>query len=198
MNDQGQAPVEPSVEPVAPAEIATELKKESVAYETHKRLLDERKRDLARLRELEQREKEREEAEARKRGDYETLIKSREEALKAKESELAEIKGMISQASKKNAVLEALGGNLDHKWLRLIDVSDVAVNPDTGEVDNFSVAKVAEAFKREFPEALKRSGGLPANAPQGLQGGDGKIPRSEWLKLSPKDMLKWKPDQIIN
>lgn len=200
MTDQGSASVEPSTNvPVAQVEDdSSQTLKNTVAYETHKRLLDERKRDLQKLRELEAREKEREEADARKRGDYETLIKSREEALKAKETELSEIKQMITVASKKNAVVEALGNNLESKWLKFIDISDVGVNPETGEVDQFSVAKVADAFKKEFPEAFRKAGVLPSQAPQGLPGGDGKISREEWLKLSHKDMVKWKPHQIID
>jgi hypothetical protein len=149
MSEQGTAPVgQPEISPVGNSGEgqADKLPRQTVLYETHEKLLNERKRDLARLKELEAKEREREEADARKRGDYENLIKARDEALKAKDEELNGIRDMIHRASKKNAVIEALGGNIDSKWLKLIDVSDVAVNPETGEVDNFTVAKVAESF----------------------------------------------------
>ncbi len=175
----------------------TEQGKNTVAYETHKRLLEQKKAQDAKLAEFEAREKEREEADARKRGDYEALLKSREDALKETQSKLSNLESALTKAEKKNAVLDALGGNIDPKWHRLIDVSEIAFHPETGEVDNLSVAKVAEAFKREFPEAIKRQGNLPPQAPQGLEGGGGKISRAAWLALPSKEMSKWKPHQIV-
>lgn len=203
MAEPGTAPVgqpETSVASTAGDEI--ELTKE----EKHlHRILDEKKKEQARrleaekrLSEYEAKEKEREEANARKRGDYELLLKQRDEELSQTKQILKEYNSRIEQAEKKAAVIDAIGGNIDPKWHKLIDISGVVVNPDTGEVDALTVSKVAEAFKREFPEAIKRPGQLPASAPQGLEGAGGKISKVDWMKLSSKEMLKWKPDQIID
>jgi hypothetical protein len=45
---------------------------------------------------------------------------------------------------------------------------------------------------------IQRTAKLPATAPQGLNGGAGKITESEWKTLtSTSDMKKWKRDQIV-
>lgn len=198
MNEQGTAPVEQS----GNASVTTpEVKNERadfVTLETHRKLLDEKKKTQAKLEAYEAKEKEREEADAKKRGDYEAILKAREEELQSERSKRLEIEGTLTQGRKLSAVIDALGGSVDPRWYKLIDISNVAINPDSGEVDAMTVAKVAESLKREWPEMLRATSKLPANAPQGLEGGSGKISRSEWLKLSGKEMMKWKPDQIAD
>jgi hypothetical protein len=95
-----------------------------------------------------------------------------------------------------NAVIDALGGNVDQKWLRLIDTDEVVVNPETGEVDPMTVARAAESLKKQWPEMLRKTAALPNAAPAG--NGGGMISRADWLKLSSKEMMKYKPDQITD
>ena len=189
-------PVGQSGEPVAAPE--TKEARETVNYETHRKLLDEKKKIQAKLDEILLRDKEREEAEARKRGDFEALLKARNEELEREKQAREELENRIVQGRKMNAVLEALGGNVDTKWLKLIDVSQVAVHPETGEIDQFSVAKQADALKKEWPEMVKSVGKLPQQAPKGLEGGMGMITESDWKKLgSVKEMNKYRRDQIL-
>lgn len=189
-------PVEQSGIPADKPE--TKDTRDSVNYETHRKLLDEKKKIQAKLDEILVREKEREEAEARKRGDFEALLKSRNEELEKERKAREDLENRIIQGRKMNAVLEALGGNVDAKWLKLIDVSEVAVNPETGEIDKLTVARQAEALKREWPEMVRQVGKLPSTAPKGLEGGLGMITESEWRKLgNTKEMSKYKKDQII-
>jgi hypothetical protein len=198
MSEQGTAPVGQPSESVTPAG-----EKESVAYETHKRLLDEKKRVQSELEVLRQKDKEREEADAKKRGDYETLLqlkeaelaKAREEAEKERLNR-AGLEEAVKSAQKQVAVIDALGGQIDPKWHRFIDVDKVIINPETGKIDPLSVAKYAEELKRDWPEMLKKTSVLPAGAPQG--GSQSFIKRDDWLKLSSKEMRKWKFDQILD
>jgi hypothetical protein len=183
--------------------VASTAEKESVAYETHKRLLDEKKRAQAELEVLRQREKEREEADAKKRGDYETLLQLKDaELAKAKEEAESErqtragLEDAVKSAQKKVAVLDALGGQIDPKWHKFIDVDQVIINPETGKVDPLSVAKYADELRRDWPEMLKKTSVLPANAPQG--GPAAFIKYEDWKKLSAKDMKKWAYNQIID
>lgn len=196
MNEQGNAPVEQSVEPVAKPDVSKE--RDYVTLETHRKLLDEKKKAQAKLDELLAKEKEREEIEARKRGDYEAILKAREDELKAERDKRLHLETTLTTGQKLSAVIDALGGSVDSKWYKLIDVSQVAINPETGEIDAMTVAKVAESLKREWPEMSKSKGQLPAQAPQGLEGGSGKISREAWKKLPSKEMLKWKLDQIVD
>lgn len=179
--------------------------KDFVSLETHRRLLDEKKKMQdekkkiqAQLEQLLQVEKERQEADARKRGDYETLIKTRDEELAKERQRRIDLESHFIKGQKLSAVIDALGGNVEQKWIRLIDADQVVLNPETGEIDPLSVAKVAESLKTEWPEMLKPGKTFPQDAPKGLHGGNGRISRDEWLKLSSKDMLKWKADQIVD
>lgn len=194
MTDQ-KAPVEQSGEPVAQPE--NQEAKSTIAYETHRKLLDEKKLQ-AQLEALASKEREREEADARKRGDYEALLKAREEELAKERAARQELDQRITHGMKLNMVIDALGGQVDQKWFKLIDTDEVAVNPETGEIDKMTVARVAESLKRQWPEMIQKAGKFPAAAPQGLNGGPGKITESEWKSLkNSAEMNKWRRDQIV-
>lgn len=190
-----ETPVESSPSPVGEGEA---IKKDYVALETHRKLLDEKKKIQARLEEFEAAKKQQEELDAKKRGDFEAILKAREEELQKERERRSQLEASFVRAEKIDAVIDALGGTIDPKWIRLIDVSKVVINPDTGEVDKMTVANVAESLKKEWPEMFRVPSKLPSEAPQGLQGGAGKISRKEWSKLSSKEMLKWSPDQIVD
>lgn len=190
-----ETPAESTQIPAGEGETA---KKDYVALETHRKLLDEKKKIQLRLEEFELAKKAKDEDDAKKRGDFEAILKAREEELQKERERRTHLEASLIRAEKIEAVVDALGGSIDQKWIKLIDVSKVVINPETGEVDKMTVANVAESLKREWPEMLKVVSKLPPEAPQGLQGGAGKISRNEWAKLSSKEMLKWKPDQIVD
>ncbi len=194
MTEQGNAPVGQSVEPVAKPDASEN--RDYVTLETHRRLLDEKKKAQAKLDELLSKEKEREEADAKKRGDYETLLKARDEEIAKERARRIELEDSFTQGKKMNAIIDALGGNVDPRWYRLIDADGVKLNPETGEIDALTVAKVAEAIKREFPEITRAAGRLPAQAPEGNSAGN--ISRAEWMKLPYAKMREYKPNQIID
>lgn len=195
MTDQ-KVPEGQSGEPVAQPE--NQEAKSSISYETHRKLLDEKKRVQAQLETVLREKQEREEAEARKRGDFEALLKAREEELAKERAQRQELTERITHGMKMNSVIEALGGQVDPKWFKLIDTNEVAVNPETGEIDQMTVARVAESLKKQWPEMMRNTAKLPATAPQGLNGGPGKITESEWRNLkSTADMKKWSRDQIV-
>jgi hypothetical protein len=190
-----ETPAESTQIPAGDGDMA---KKDYVALETHRKLLDEKKKIQLRLEEFEVAKKAKDEEDARKRGDFEAILKAREEELHKERERRTHLEASLIRAEKMDAVINALGGNIDPKWMKLIDVSKVVINPETGEIDAMTVSTVAETLKRDWPEMVKPSSRLPADAPQGLHGGSGKISRLEWMKLSSKEMMKWKPDQIID
>jgi len=194
MTTEQNAPAGQSGEPVATPE--NQDTKSTIAYDTHRKLLDEKKKVQAQLDQLLREKTDRDEADARKRGDFEALLKAREEELTKERTARQELSERITAGRKLNAVIEALGGNIDPKWLRLIDTDEVAVNPETGEVDGMTVARAAESLKKQWPEMLRKTSTLPNAAPAG--NGGGMISRADWLKLSSKDMLKYKADQITD
>lgn len=195
MTDQ-KVPEGQSGEPVAQPE--NQEAKSTIAYETHRKLLDEKKKLQAQLETFLAKEKEREETDARKRGDYEALLKAREEELARERAQRQELDERITRGMKLTSVIEALGGQVDQKWFKLIETDEVAINPETGEIDKMTVARVAESLKKQWPEMVQKVTKFPAQAPQGLSGGPGKITESEWKTLkNSAEMNKWRRDQII-
>ena len=174
-----------------------------LSLDKHKQLLDEKKkmqadrdRMAAELEKYKAKEKAQADADMKKRGDFEAMLKQRDEEIESYKLKLKDIDDKITRNKKVNAVIAALGGNIDRKWVQIIDDEGVLLHPETGEIDPTSVAKVADALKKQWPEMVKSSGKvLPPDAPKGNKAG--KITRAEWMEMSSKDMIKFR-DQVID
>lgn len=171
--------------------------KDPVAFlRKHEELLGEVKSTKAKLKELQEKERLKEEEEARKRGDFEKLVKTREEEIARLQAENSSWQSRMDNASKLAAVLDASGTDIDRKWYSLIPLDEIVVNPETREVDQMTVTKTVDKLKKTWPEMFVKPGkALPTEAPQG--NGAGTITRSEWMKLPYKEALKWKPSQVV-
>lgn len=174
-----------------------------VSYESHLKLLEEKKRLQERYRQNEERllaleaeRQEKEKSELEKKGEYQKVIELHKEENQKLKSKLEQFSQQETNRKKLAAVLTGLGGKVESKFYNLIDFEDVLVDPSTGEIDEMSVTKVVEKTKATFPEIIRPGNGprLPINAPQGA--GNGRIARSEWLKLPVAEMKKYKLDQI--
>lgn len=174
---------------------------DKVDYSKYRELLDEKKKVQVRERELaskveayEKAQKDKEEDAAKKRGDYESLIKTREDEIAKLKAENDSNRERNLQIKKVGSFLKTAGEDIDQKWLRLVDPNEIIINPETGEVDQMSVAKAVDTFKKTWPEAFKKPGArFPADAPNGSSG---MINESEWKKLKVADMKKYRPNQI--
>lgn len=174
----------------------SETPQNQVSYETHRRLLDEKKKVQARLKELEDAEKRRNEEALLSEGKLKEALELREKELREAQARLDAVNERDKQAKKLRSVIKGLGvGDLDDKWYTVVGQElDGVVVDDDGNVDPASVQKVVDGLKKTWPEMVKRPA---ANLPNGTPpGGPATITRAEWLKLSSKDMLKWRPDQI--
>ena len=170
-----------------------QIREDKVAYETYARLLDQRKKDQDKLekvaKELEAfktAEKERADEALRQKEDWKTLVSQKEEELKTVKSELTGIKTSLQDGSKINAVLNQLQGKVSEAYFQLFDLSKVAMNPDTGTVDEASAQRYAMEFTQKYPELIKN----PSNAKMpndAAKGSGGKLTRDEWLKLPLKE-----------
>ena len=165
-----------------------------VSYETHRRLLGEKKRAADEARKLreqldayEAEKRQRAEQELVEQNKYKELLELRDKELKEAKSKIERSEEQVRHAKKLDAVLSGLDGTVDQKYWKLIPIGKVALNPDTGEPDEMSVAQVVEAFKSEYPETIKRAGGpsVSSNAPQPASA---KISYEEWVKLPAKEM----------
>lgn len=172
--------------------------KDSVSYDTHRKLLDEKKKLQAKVEAWEAEKKAKDEEELVRKGETQKLLDLAKKEAEELRTKLTQKEQRELQAKKLSAVIRGLGSNVDEKWYGVLGqhIDDVIVNPETGEVEMMSVTNIVEDLKKTWPEMLKKPGvGMPADAPKG--NGSGQIERSEWLKLSAKDMAKYKPDQIV-
>lgn len=178
--------------------------KEAVSFETHRKLLSEKKKlqeqqreALEKLKQYEAERKAREKKELEARGEFQKIAQNAEERAKELEAQLNEVLENQRGQRKLAAVLKALPGDVANKYWDLIPFSDVVINPDTDQVDEMSVTKAVDKFIATYPEVIQKPGqqGFSMQAPKGI-GSSGRIAREEWLKLSPKEMKKWKPEQI--
>lgn len=195
MTDSNGNPVDTNNSP-NPAE--SDKPKDVVSYETHRKLLDEKKKLQAQVAKWEEDQKLKEQEELTRKGETQKLLELTKKEAEDLRQKLALKEQREIQAKKLSAVIRGLGSNVDEKWFGVLGqhIDEVVLNPDTGEVEQMSVTSIVEDIKKTWPEMLKKPAvGMPADAPQGNNGGQ--IKRSEWVKLSSKDMKKYKPEQIV-
>jgi len=187
-------------DPLAPV-VTTEdpaPKKDSVAYETHVKLLKEKKKLQEELDATQKAIKEREEADLRAKEDFKKIAELRETEAKELREKLTTVEARERNGMKLDAFLSSLDGAVDKRFWGHIPLDQIVVDPESGEPDPMSVTKVVEWFRKEYFDIIKKPGQatVPNTAPQG-SAGNGKITRAAWLALDHKEMSKWKPDQII-
>jgi hypothetical protein len=172
-------------------------KKDTVSYDTHRKLLDEKKRLQADRDELARKIKEQEDLKAQlqkeeleKQGNFQKLLDSeRAEHGKTKE-ELDSIRSGLEEARKRNAVMKFIAGTIPPEAASaMLNVEGVALNAD-GSINDDTAKVVAQEFEKRHPYlVIKRQGsGMPNEA---ANGGAKKLSYKEWCALpSSKEMQK--------
>lgn len=170
--------------------------KDNVSYETHRRLLDEKKKVQAERDALAKDKEDRERKEMEAKGEYQKLLDAERNEKKQLADKLSAHERSMLEAKKFHALHKALDGSVDEKYWGFLPIDKVLVDPDTGEVNAASVAEAASIVKTNYPELLRRKGGpnLPNEAPKGNDAST--ITETDWKKLSGTDMGKWKFNQI--
>lgn len=172
-----------------------------VSYDTHRRLLAEKKkRDeenaalRSRLDAIEAANREREEAELKAKEDYKKLVELREKELTEVRAKLDQKERIFTEAKKLDHFTRALGTSIQPQYLGLVNTDEILLDPATGAVDEPSVARAVENFRQRYPEIIPtRHGALPAGAPIGNGGG---LTYEQWLKLPVDEMRKRRKDVI--
>ena len=175
----------------------SETKEDVVAYDSYRRLLGEKKKEqeeklkLSReLKELRDEKKSREESSLKEQNDWKSLAERRGEELVEKENYIKGVAQDRANAKKLDSFLEAVGSKIDRKFWGLIGLDKILINPDTGDVDEMTVTKQVEAWKKEYPETLGYRGStakLPTDSPkpEGVT-----LDYNTWTSMSAKDMKK--------
>jgi dsDNA-specific endonuclease/ATPase MutS2 len=163
--------------------------KDSVAYDTYKKAVDEAKAAKAKVAEFEKAKREAEESKLKQDGEYKKLLEQREQELEEERKGRKDLETKINESRKLNAFLNAVSGEVPKQYWSLIDLENVAVDPETGMPDESSVKRAAEKFEKEYADVIKKpsKSKLPNDAPKG---GAGKLSYDSWLKLPLKDQLE--------
>jgi hypothetical protein len=168
-----------------------------VSYDTHKKLLDEKKKIQAKLMQYEQREKKAQEELLLKEGKLQEALALKDKELEEERNRLRSFEQRDIQAKKLSAVVKGLGtSDLDDKWFTIIGnhIDEVDLDDD-GRINQGSLMKVIESLKSTWPEMIKKPmPGMPNGKPMGTQT---TISREDWTKLPSSEMKKWKLNQII-
>ena len=149
-----------------------EPKPDTVTYETHRKLLGEKKKLQARLTEIEAQGKAEKDKALAEQGEYKDLYTQSKEQVEALTGQLNDATERQNNFIKLRAVLSAIDGKIDQEYYGHLGIESVLLDPDTGDVDKMSVSKVVEAFKAKHSVLIQgtRPTNLPKNAPQYADG----------------------------
>lgn len=168
---------------------------DKVDYETHRKLLGEKKALAAKQASLEaelekhrQIERERQEKELEAAKDYEKIKAQYQEQLEAERKKNAQLESERVTALKLDAFFGALDGQLDRRYWGLIDTDAIVIDPTTRVPDHMAVTKYIEQFRKEYPEVIARPGkpSMPNDKPIG--NGSGSLTLEQWKALPLKEM----------
>lgn len=175
---------------------------QSVAYETHKKLLAEKKKrdeelmqTKSQLDEMRAKDRERQESELKAKEEWKKLVEIREKELADLKKQVEQRDSLILNSIKRGAVKSAINGQVPDKYVGLIDVSKVVINPETNEPDPVSVQEVARQFEQEHRLlVLSKDGktGLPNDAATASK----KMTVSEWRALGNSTEMKAKYNDV--
>lgn len=160
---------------------------QQVSYETHRKLLAEKKKVQEERDALAARLKTQEEDDLKRKGDIEKLLKLREDELQKARADHKQLEENIQGGLKLDAVLNTVNGKVDKRYWRLIDLSDVVIDPNTGVPDPTSVSVAVKKFESSYPEVVVKATG--ARLPNEAASSGAGLPMTEetWKRLSPKD-----------
>lgn len=202
MSTDPKAPVVPPVVPPVGEPDPKDPKDDVVKFETHKKLLDEKKKlqadheaTQAKLKALEDEKTEREKKEAEEKGDLKKLIELERAEKKKLQDQLGEVNTSLAKGAKVQAVLEAINGKVEEQYWGLLDLDSVIIDKTTGLPDETSVKAAAQAFETKYALVIQKANGgkLPDNA---AKGGAGKLTHAEWIKLPYKEKLERQKDVV--
>lgn len=138
----------------APVEAAPSPSSEDVSYESHQRLLQQRKADQRKAKELEQElsryrdaDRAREQQELEAKGEYSKILSERENRIQELEAREEERLRREVESAKLNAFVRALPGKLrSQDYLAFVNTDDIPLDPESKSVDEGSLRRVVADF----------------------------------------------------
>ncbi len=149
--------------------------KQSVSYDTHRKLLGQRKNDQSTIKELSDAldvfrnaESAANEQKAIEKGNFEKVLADRDVKLKNTEEQYNNLKGEIDRARKLNAFDQALGAKIKHEdFYNFVDTDSISLD-ENGVPMKETVEQVVNSFKERYGDTLlvkTEVAKLPGDAP---------------------------------
>ena len=179
--------------PVAEGQLdhANESSKDSVQYETYRKVLSEKKRrdeELAEARrELEEvraRDKANKEKELIEQNKWQEYAKAKEEEAKAALARVQSYEEREIASRKLDKVLSGVGDPIDSKFWGLINIDSVAYNPESGEFDETSLNAEIQRIKTQMPEIITRRQNASFDASAPAKNGNSQIDLQKFASMS--------------
>lgn len=138
-------------------------KEDKVAYDTHRKLLSQRKKDQEKLAaieaELESYRAEEQKRELKKledKGEYEKILSSYKEENSRLKNQIDEGKRRSVESAKLQAFVNSLPGKLrNQQYLAFVDTNEIAVDPETNTVDEVSLKRTVDDFLRDHSSLIE-------------------------------------------
>lgn len=175
----------------------TEQQQGTVSYDTHKRLLSEKKKLQERLEQVETEWRSKKEIELKEQNQWKTLYEQEQKERETLHSRLSEQEQRWNNAIKLDSFMQAMGSRkIDSKYANFINLDTIALDQESGQVDALSVQREVDRICREYPEIVRgavQAKQLPADAPRNpLQGSDSfrAMSSKEKIRLSAEMLTK--------
>lgn len=139
-----------------------EKKKDTVAYDTYRKVLSEKKREQERAREMEEelqqfrkQKADADEADQIKRGEYEKVIAGLKQDKESLQGKLADRDKFIIDGAKEAAFESRLPGRLAQpEFRKFIPKDDILIDPTTGQIDETSLDNSVTSFMDKYSRLL--------------------------------------------
>lgn len=156
--------------------------KDTVSYETHQKLLKEKKALADRVAAIEAETKTREETELAEKQEFKKLYESAKTEADDWKGKYSSLNEGVNDTVKRHAFMKKISGEISEDYWGLIDLSQIAMDPETRKIDDASVARYVKEFEKKHSKLIDRptKGKLPNDAPMG---GSTSLSYAEWLKL---------------
>jgi len=131
----------------------------AVKYSTHKKLLNQHKNVKSELEDLRAFKQKVEEEESMKKGEFDKIIKARDERIHELSSKLENIDKGMRDSRKYQAFNDLLPGKIKKdEYAAFIDLDGIGTTDD-GQIDRVSLEQSVNKFVKEFPDLIQLSSG---------------------------------------
>jgi small-conductance mechanosensitive channel len=144
-------------------------KPSTVTRDAYEKAVSEAKKAKERLAQLESDAKKRTEEELKAKEDYKKLWESTKAEADDWKTKYSGLNSSVQESRKLNAVLGKLPGKVASEYWGLVELDKIAADPETGRVDDASVARYVKEFEQKHARLIDKpqGGKLPGDAAKG-------------------------------